>query len=65
MKFGQLIKYNVRNIFLKKSCRKSSRKASFRTLLLKEALYKVKASRQHLTLYGFSRKIFLMLCFIN
>ena len=65
MKFGQLIKYNVRNIFLKKSGRKSSRKASFRTLLLKEALYKVKASRQHLTLYGFSREIFLMLCFIN
>ena len=44
MKFGQLIEYSVRNIFLKKSCRKWGSKTSSRHLLSsKKALYQVKA----------------------
>ena len=52
MKFGQLIRYSVRNTFLQKSCRKYGRETSARTLrslLVPEALHKVKASGQHLS----------------
>ena len=34
MKFGQLIKYNKRNIFLQKSCRKWGRETSSRPLFV-------------------------------
>ena len=30
MKFGQLIKYNVKSIFLQKSCRKHGKETSYR-----------------------------------
>ena len=43
MKFGQLIEYNKRNVFLKRSCRKYGREASSRPLFVyKKALYIVK-----------------------
>ena len=46
MKFGQLIEYNVRNIFLQISCRKSGEETSSSPLsvFFKKALYEVKAS---------------------
>ena len=34
MKFGQLIEYNKRNIFLQKLCRKWGKETSFRPLLI-------------------------------
>ena len=34
MKFGQLIEYDVRNIFFQKSCRDSGRKTSLRPLFV-------------------------------
>ena len=50
MKFGQLIKYNVRNIFLENLWRKSGRKTSSRLLFqFEKALYVVKASDQYLS----------------
>ena len=49
MKFAQLIKYRVRNIFLQKSCRKWGRETSFRShFVFFKALHKVVASGQHL-----------------
>ena len=50
MKFGQLIKYSLRNSFLPKNCRKGGREISFLDLFLflKKDLYKVKTSGQHL-----------------
>ena len=48
MKFGQLIKYNKRNIFLQKSCRKWGRDTSFRPFWYSRKLYmNVKASGLH------------------
>ena len=45
LKFGQLIKYNKRNIFLRHSYRNLGRKTSSKHFLFfKEALYEVKAS---------------------
>ena len=47
MKFGQVIEYNNRNIFLQKSCRKWGRETSPRPdlfLFFKKALYEVEAS---------------------
>ena len=37
MNFGQLIEYNVRNIFLQKSCRKWERETSSRALFFKKS----------------------------
>ena len=49
MKFGQLVKYFVRNIFLQKSCRKwEMRLVPDLSLCYKKALYKGKAGGQHL-----------------
>ena len=45
MKLGQLLEYNLRNVFLQKSCRKWG---SFCCFLLK-ALYKFKGSGQNLS----------------
>ena len=53
MKFDQLTEYNVRNIFLQKSCRKWCREhqTSIQTsLFFKKALHRVKPSGQH---FGF------------
>ena len=51
MKLGQLIEYNVKNIFLQNSCTKWGTKTSFRPLFVfKKASYKVKASVQNLSL---------------
>ena len=47
MKFGQLTEYNIRHIFLRKSCRKLDREIGSSPLfvfVLKKALCKVKAS---------------------
>ena len=45
MKFGQLTQYNVRNVFIGKSCRKSSSRKLVPDffLLFKKAFYEVKA----------------------
>ena len=45
MKFGQLIKYNEKNIFGQKSCRKKGRETSSEHLFLfsRKALYEAKA----------------------
>ena len=43
MKFGNLIEYNLRNIFLQKSYKKRNRETSSRSLFEK-ALYEVKES---------------------
>ena len=48
MKFGNLIEYNLRNIFLQKSYKKRNRETSSRSLSEK-ALYEVKESGQHLS----------------
>ena len=45
MKFGQLIEYNKRNIFLQKSCRnEAGRLVSDPFLFFKKALHKLKAN---------------------
>ena len=45
MKFGHVIKYDVRNIFLQKLCRKGDREPSSRPLFFKKkASYKGKAN---------------------
>ena len=45
MKFGQLIEYNKRNIFLQKSCKnEAGRLVPDLFLFLKKALYEVKTS---------------------
>ena len=50
MKFGQLINYSVRNVFLQRSCRKCGREASYRPFFVFwKALYKIKASSLHLS----------------
>ena len=51
MKFGQLIKYSVKNIFLQKLCRKWGKETISRPLLVfyQKALYKVRAKGQHLS----------------
>ena len=52
MKFGQALKYNVRDTFTQKSCRKRDRETSSKSLFFKKkrkALYKVKANDQHLS----------------
>ena len=49
MKFGQLIKYYVRNFFLQKSCRKSGRKTlSSRSLFVNflNTLYYIRLKKQ-------------------
>ena len=38
MKFGQLVEYNIRNIFLEKSCTKSGEEASLRLFYEKSKL---------------------------
>ena len=44
MKFGQLIKYSVKNIFLQKSCRRLGRETSSRPLTVSAKCFqKVKA----------------------
>ena len=49
MKFGQLIEYNVTNIFLEKSCRRWGRETGFRPLFFyKKALYEIKAKGFHI-----------------
>ena len=49
IKFGQVEKYNKKNIFLQKSCRKYVRETSSRPLcILKKMLYEVKTSGLHL-----------------
>ena len=51
MKFGQLIEYDVRNIFLQKSCGKGGRETTADLYLFFEnALYELKANGQHLNL---------------
>ena len=50
-KFGQLIEHNLRNIFLRKLCRKCGRKTNSRRLF--GFLEKVKISGQHLSLDRF------------
>ena len=47
MKFGQLIEYKLKNIFLQKSCRVLGRETSFRTS--SKVLYELKASGLHLS----------------
>ena len=54
MKFGQIIKYSVKNIFLQNSCWKLGRLVLDHILFFKKALYKVTASGQHLS-FGFGR----------
>ena len=50
MKFGQLIKYSLRNIYLQKPCKNDvGRLVPDLILFFKKALYKVKASSQHLS----------------
>ena len=45
MKFGILIEYNLKNVFLQKSCRKFGRETSSdRFLVFEKALYEVKPS---------------------
>ena len=39
MKFGQLIKYNVRNVFLQKLCRKWDRNTSSKSIFFKKRFY--------------------------
>ena len=61
MKFGNLIEYNVRDIFLQKSCRKRCFETSSRPFLFfKNTLHEVKASDQHLSVnifwYSSTRK---------
>ena len=54
MKFGQVIEYNNRNIFLQKSCRKWGSKTSSRPFLFfKKALLEVKASGLQLSFSQF------------
>ena len=54
--FCQLIKYNVRNIFLQKLCKKWGREARSRPLFVfKKDSIKGKASGQHLSLIYFGR----------
>ena len=48
MEFCQLIEYNVRNIFLQKSCKKRGK-----------VLYEVKANRLHFSLNFFDSSFFL------
>ena len=43
MKFGQLIEYSARNIFLQKSCRKWDRETVPDYLSFKKVLYKINA----------------------
>ena len=50
MKFGQLVEYKVRNIFLKDSCGKLGWETSFRPLYFFCFLKNVKTSSQHLSL---------------
>ena len=66
-KFGQLIKYNMRNIFLQNHAENDEERLDLDLFLfLKKAL---KASGQHVSLiyfvHNFSRKIFIMLYSIN
>ena len=50
MRFEQLIRCSMRNIFFQKSCRKCGRKNSSRSpFVFRKALFKVKASSQHLS----------------
>ena len=50
MRFGQLIKHSIRNIFLKKSYDKRGRETNSRTFLfLNKALYTVNTSSQRLS----------------
>ena len=52
MKFGQLIKFKMRNIFLKKSCHaenEAGRPVPGLFLFFKKPLYEVKAIFQHLS----------------
>ena len=44
MKFGQLIEYNHRNIFIQKSCTKAGRLVPGLFLFFEKALYQLKAS---------------------
>ena len=49
IRFGQLIEYNMRNIFLQKSCRKWDSWARSRSsFVFNKASYEIKASGQHL-----------------
>ena len=50
MKFDQLIEYDVRKVFLQKSCRKWGRETSYRPLFFRKALYKVETSVQQLNI---------------
>ena len=49
IKFGQLIEYNKRNIFLQKSCRKRGIETSSTPPFFKKSLNAVKASGLQLT----------------
>ena len=50
IKFGQLIEYNVKNILLPNHVEnKTGRLVSDHFLFLRKALYKIKASDQHLS----------------
>ena len=48
MKFGQLVEYNVRNVFLYKLCKKWSKESSSFLLFFYKALYKVDTTGDHL-----------------
>ena len=74
MKFGQLIEYNKRNIFLQKLCRKWGRETSSRLVpdYWSRDMLNFNFSEKGLGLvspphfvYGFSRKMFLLLHTIN
>ena len=49
MEFGQSIEYNVRNILLRKSCRKEAGTLVSELFCFKKTSCKVKTSGQHLT----------------
>ena len=56
MKFGELIEYNKRNIFVQKACKKWGRETSSRSLFIK-ALFDVRASGlQHMLNFDFSEQ---------
>ena len=50
MKFSQLIKHQVKNIFLEKSHRKGGRETSSTPFFVEKALHEIKARGQHLSL---------------
>ena len=52
-KFGQLIEYNIKNIFHQKSCKNEAGRLVPDQLFFKKSLYEVKASGQYLNVNMF------------